>query len=92
MTYLIFEKARLKLIPLVQNSDYFPVHMPVSPFLTKMSKNCFTRQDWTVPLSPEPLWETLGMGQDPTQHQKIYSPSPSEKFPLIDLNLSLLKV
>ena len=63
----------------------------VSP-LTKISKNCCTHQVWTVPLSPEPLWEALGMVENPTQHPKMYSSSPSEKSPLIDLNLLILKV
>ena len=40
----------------------------------------------------EPLLETLGMGGNPTQQTKIYSFPPSEKSPLIDLNLSLSKV
>ena len=93
--YDLFEKAQLKLSPLIQNSvqqDYLPDMCQVSLFLTKMSKNCCTHQVWTVPLSPEPLWEALGMGENPTQHPKMYSSSPSEKSPLIDLNLSLLKV
>ena len=63
-----------------------------SPFLPKMSQNCCTHQVWTVPPSPEPLWVTLGMGKNPTQQPKIYSFPPSEKSPLIDLNLSLSKV
>ena len=96
--YDLFEKGRLKLSPLVQNSDYPPERLSpritcqVSPCLTKISKHCFTHQVWTVPLSPEPLRESLGMGENPTQHPKMYSSSPSEKLPLIDLNLSLLKV
>ena len=47
---------------------------------------------WTVPLSTEPLWETLEMEENPTQHPKMYSFPPSEKSPLIFLNLLLLKV
>ena len=42
------------------------------PLIPKMSQNCCTRQMWTVPPSPEPLWVTLGMGKDPTQQPKIY--------------------
>ena len=52
--YHLFQKAWLKLIPIVQNSDYLPgrvsprITCQVSLFLTKMSKNCFTLQVWTV--------------------------------------------
>ena len=46
---------------------------------------------WTVPPTPELLWETLGMGENPTQQPNIYSFPPSEKSPLIDLNLLLQK-
>ena len=63
-----------------------------SRFLLKMSQNCCTHQVWTVPPFPEPLWLTLGMGKNPNQQPKIYSFRPSEKSPLIDLNLSLSKV
>ena len=35
------------------------------------------------------LWETLGMGKNPTQQPKIYSFPPPEKFPFINLLLSL---
>ena len=62
-----------------------------SPFLPKMSQNCCTHQAWTVLPFPEPLWVTLGMGENPTQQPKIYSFPPSEKFPLLGLNLSLSK-
>ena len=41
---------------------------------------------------PEPLWVTLGMEKNPTQQPKIYLFPPSEKSPVIDLNLSLPKV
>ena len=68
--YDLFEKAQLKLSPLIQNrvqQDYLPelLHLPgvdCSPF-------------------PEPLWVTLEMGKNPTQQLKIYSFPPSEKFP-----------
>ena len=63
-----------------------------SSFLPKMSRNCCTHQVWTVPYSPEPLWETLGMGKNPSQQPKIYSFSPSGKPTFIGLNLSLSKV
>ena len=63
-----------------------------SPFLPKMSQNCSTYQVWTAPPSPKPLCETLGMGKNPTQQPKIYLFPPSEKSPLIDLNLSISKV
>ena len=63
-----------------------------SPFLLKMSQNCCNQQLWTVIPSPEPLWVTLGIGKNSTQQPKIYSLPPSEKSPLIDLNLSLSKV
>ena len=53
---------------------------------------CSTHEVWTDPLSPEPLWETLRMGKNPTQKPKIYPFAPSEKSSLLDLNLSLLKV
>ena len=38
------------------------------------------------------LWETLGMGKNPTQQPKIYSFPPPEKSPLINLLLLLSKV
>ena len=44
-----------------------------------MSQNCCTHQVWTVPPSPDPLWVTLGMGENLTQQPKIYSFPPSEK-------------
>ena len=63
----------------------------VSPFLTKCQKTVApTRRG--LSLSPEHLRETLGTVQNPTQHRKMYSFSAWEKCPLIDLNLSLLKV
>ena len=87
---------------LIKNKSLHPNQCPsglspriisqVSPFLTKISKNCCTHHVWTVPLSPEPLWETLGMKENPAQHPKMYSFLPSEKSPLTDLNLSLSKV
>ena len=63
-----------------------------SPFFPKMSQNCCTIQVATVPPSPKPLWETLGMRKNPTEQPKNYSFAPSEKSSLIDLNLSLSKV
>ena len=63
-----------------------------SPFLPKMSQNSCTHRVWTAPLSPEPLSETQGMAKNPTQQPKIYSFPPSEKPPLIDINLLLSKV
>ena len=68
----------------------------VSPLLPKMSPPlmllCCTHQVWTVPSSPESLWEILGMAENPTQQPKIYSFSPPEKkSPLIDLHLPLSK-
>ena len=80
--YDLFEKAQLKLSPLIKNRvqpDYLPKsyarHLP----------------SYQTP-SPEPLWVTLGMGKNPTQQPKIYSFPPSEKSPLIGFNLSLSKV
>ena len=58
----------------------------------KMSQNCCSHQVQTVPPFPETLWVTLGMRKSPTQQPKIYSFVPSEKLPLIDLNLLLSKV
>ena len=63
-----------------------------SPLLPKMSQNCCTHQVWIVPPSPKALWETLGMGKNPTQQPKIYSFPPSGKSPSIDLNIFLSKV
>ena len=63
-----------------------------SSSLPKMSQNCCIHQVWTIPPSPEPLWETLGMGKNSTQQPKLYSFLLSEKSPLIDLNLLLSKV
>ena len=69
--YDLFEKAQLKLSPLIQNrvqQDYLPEsYVRHSPFLPNMSQNCYTRQVWIVPPSPKPLWETLGMRKNPTQ-------------------------
>ena len=48
-----------------------------------MFKNCCIHEVWTAPTSPEPLWETLGMGENPIQQPKIYSFPPSEISPLI---------
>ena len=41
---------------------------------------------------PKHLWETLGMGKNPTQQPKIYSFTPLEKFALINLLFSLSKM
>ena len=41
---------------------------------------------------PKYLWETLGIGENPTQRPKIYSFPPTEKFPLINLLFLLSKV
>ena len=38
------------------------------------------------------LWETLGIGKNPTQQPKIYSFPPPEKSPLLNLLLLLSKV
>ena len=65
--------------------------MPASPFLPKMSQNCCAHQVWTVPPSPEPLWETLGMGKSYLTAKNLLI-SPIRKIDLIDLNLSLSKV
>ena len=43
-------------------------------------------------LPPKHLWETLGMGKNLTQQPKIYWFPPPEKFPLINLLLSLSKM
>ena len=91
----LFEKARLKLGPLIHKTAGLSPRIirQVSPFLPKMSNNCCTLQVWTVPHpSAEPLWETLGIGENPTQQPKIYLFLPSEKSHLIELNLSLSKV
>ena len=40
---------------------------------------------------PKPLWETLGMGENPSQQQNIYSFFSSEKSSIV-LHLSLSKV
>ena len=52
---------------------------------------CCTRQVWTVYLSPEPSWETLGIGENPIQQPKPFSFLSAEKPALIDLHLALLK-
>ena len=62
-----------------------------SSFLRKMSQNCSTHQVWTVTPFPEPLWVTVGMRKNPAQQPEIYPFPPSEKCPLIDLNVSLSK-
>ena len=69
----------------------------VSPFLPKMSPPlmlfCCTHEVWTVtPFLCETLWETLGMGENPTQQSNIYSFLPPEKCPLIDLHLPLSRL
>ena len=67
--YDLFEKAQLKLSLLIQNhvqQDYLPESY-ARRVLPKMSQNCCTRQVWTAPPSPKPLWETLGMRKNPTQ-------------------------
>ena len=92
----LLEKTWLKLSLLKQNSfqlDYIPEsYARYLVSYSKCEKKCYTHKVWTVPPSPEPLCETLGMGENPTQQPKIYWFPPSEKFPLINLNLSLSKV
>ena len=48
----------------------------VSPFLPKVSKNCYTHQVWTVPPSTEPLMENPGDGGKsyPTAKHLLISP------------------
>ena len=41
---------------------------------------------------PKHLWETLGMGENPTQQLKNYLFPPPEKSPLINSHLPLSKV
>ena len=36
---------------------------------------------------PKSLWEILGMGENPTQQPKLYSFSPPEKSPIINLHI-----
>ena len=67
----------------------------VSPFLPKnplpMMLLCCPQQVWTVSPSSESFWQTLGMGENPTQQTKIYlSLSPGKSF-LINLHLLLQK-
>ena len=94
--YALFEKAQLKLSPLIQNrvqQDYLPEsYARHLPSYQKCHKIVAPTRYGLVPPSPEPSWVTLGMGKNPTQQPKIYSFPPSEKSPLIDLNLSLSKV
>ena len=73
--------------------DYLPEsYARYLPSYQKCEKNVAPNRCGLSPPSPETLWETLGMGENPTQQPKIYSFPPSEKFPLIDLNLSQSKV
>ena len=73
--YDLFKKAQLKLTRIICQA---------SPFLAKMSQNCWTHNVWTVPH----FWGWGNTGDE----EKSYSIPPSEKFRLIDLNLSLSKV
>ena len=94
--YDLIEKAQLKLSPLIQNcvqQDYIPEsYARHLPSYQKCHKIVAPTRCGLFPPSPEPLWVTLGMGKNPTQQPKIYSFPPSEKSPLIGLNLSLSKV
>ena len=87
--YDLFEKARLKLSPLIQNSvlqGYIPDSY--ASYLLSYQK-C---QKIVAPTRRGLSTLPLNLIRNPTQQSKIYSFSPSEKFPLIDLNLLLSKV
>ena len=94
--YDLFEKARSKLSPFIQNCVQ-QVYLPESyarylPFYQKCQKNVAPTSCGLLASSPQPLWENLGMRENPTQQPKNCSSFLSEKSPLIDLNLSLSKV
>ena len=94
--YDLFEKAQLKLSPLIQGclqQGYLPEsYASYPPSYQKCQKIVPPTRYGLLPPSPKPLCETLEMGENPTQQSKIYSFPPSEKSPLIDLNHSLSKV
>ena len=94
--YDLFGKARLKLSPLIQNSvqqDYIAESYGRYLLSYQKCQNIVapTRCGQSPP-PPEPLCETLGMEENPTQLLKICSFPPSEILPLIYLNLLLSKV
>ena len=89
--YDLFEKARSKLSPFIQNCVQ-QVYLPESyarylPFYQKCQKNVAPTSCGLLASSPQPLWENLGMRENPTQQPKNCSSFLSEKSPLIDLNL-----
>ena len=53
---------------------------------------CLPHQVWTLTPSPEPFWETLGVGENPTKQPKIYWFPPPEKFPLNKSTSPFIKV
>ena len=75
--YELFEKVRLKLSPLIQDSvqqDYLPEsYVRYLPSYQKCQKIVAPFRCGLLPPSPETLWESLGMGENPTQQPKIYS-------------------
>ena len=89
-SYDLFEKARLKLSPLIQNNVqqyYLLEYVRYLPSYQKCQK--------IVALSPLPLRNIMGNLGDggksyPTGKNLLIF--PSEKFPSIDLNLSLSEV
>ena len=88
-------KAQLKLCPLIQNrvlQDYLPGSYARHLSSYQKCPKLLHPSDVDCSLSPEHLWVTLGMRKNSIQQPKIYSFPPSEKSPLIDLNLLLSKV
>ena len=88
--YDLFEKARSKLSPLIQNSvqqDY--IAESCSRYLLSYQKcqNIDALARCGLSLLPR-----KGMGENPTRKPKINSFPSSGEFPLIELNLSLSKV
>ena len=74
--YYLFEKAQFKLSSFIQNSvqqDYLPEsYARYLPSYQKCQKIVAPTRCGLFPPSPEPLWETLGMGKNPTHQPKTY--------------------
>ena len=74
--YDLLEKARLKLSPVIQNraqQNYLPEsNATYLPSYQKCQKIVAPTRCGLFPPSPEPLWETLGMGKNPTHQPKTY--------------------
>ena len=89
----------MELSPLTQNSFSRIISQNYTPGISLLTKNVpfFDVAFFHLPCvdslpSTEPLWGTLGVGENPNQQPKIFPFPSAEISPVIDLHLPLSKV